>query len=198
MKKSPREIEEDMVEFYSQMLRHLYPSLDEARNEVKKIIESCKEIAKKDGTDDLPENFGDLIMKGYESGDPKSKKLVEKACNEGATDEDIKKWWNLHDLERRMMISIDNIFRGSLFYKAKDEGLSSDEAAERVRKTFPMYGNPEDTSKLTRDDRLIPHELRDRVNVYLSKHRTSVIQNKLTNYSSFNVFIRAEIRLGNL
>ena len=198
MKKSPREIEEDMVEFYSQMLRHLYKSLDQARNEVKKIIESCKEIAKEDGTDNLPENFGDLIMKGYESGDFKSKKLVEKARNEGATDEDIKKWWNLHDLERRMMIAIDNIFRGALFYKAKDEGLSSDEAAESVRKTFPMYGNPEDTSKVTGDDRLIPHELRDRVNVYLSKHGTSVIQNKLTKYSSFNAFIRAEIKLGNL
>lgn len=198
MKKSPREIEKDLVELYVPMLMHLYQSLDKARKEVKRIIELCKEDAKKDGTDNLPENFGDFIIKASESGDPKSKKLVEKARNEGATDEDIKKWWNLYDLERRMMISIDNIFRGATFYKAKDEGLSSDEAAERVRKTFPIYGDPEDTSKLTGDDRLILHELRDRVNVYLSKHGTSVIQNKLTNNSSFNAFVRAEIRLGNL
>ena len=61
------------------------------------------------------------------------------------------------------MISIDNIFRTASFLKLKDEGLSPDEAAERVRKSFPMYGNPEDTSKLSGADRLIPNELRDRV-----------------------------------
>lgn len=104
--KNSQSIERELEEMYSQMLSQLPTgmSLEQARKEVRKAIIVCKEQAMKEGTSDLPDNFGNLLIQAAESGDPKAKKIVDKARKEGATDEDIREFWNLNDLQRRMVL----------------------------------------------------------------------------------------------
>ena len=70
---------------------------------------------------------------------------------EGVTDEDIAFWWNMHDLERRMICKVDEMNRILLFEKLlKDGGVTEPEAARMVAKRFPVYGDP---SHLVLDNR---------------------------------------------
>src|SRR5205807_3301252 len=120
-----------------------------------------------EGTADLPETFGDRLVEAAHIGEPKSQRIVQKARREGATDDDIREWWNLPDVSRRMVIWSENLFRYSVFLHATHEdGLSAEDAAARVHRMFPIYGDPEDTSKLSGENRPIPHELRGRVDSY--------------------------------
>jgi len=89
---------------------------------VKKAIGLCKEQAAKEGTADLPDNYGDLLIQATESGDPKAKKYVDKACKEGSTDEDVREFWNLNDLLRRMVIWSENVFCYSTFKCIRNTG----------------------------------------------------------------------------
>jgi len=79
-------------------------TLEHARGEVRKAIELCKEQAIKEGTVGLPNNYGDLLIRDAESGDLNAKKIVDKARKEGAIYKDIREFWNLNDLQRRMVI----------------------------------------------------------------------------------------------
>lgn len=198
--KSKKLIERELLQLYSQMFSQLPIgwTLEQARKEVKKAIKAYEIQAKKERTDDLRKNFGNWILKAYELRIPNAMRIVEKARKEGANDEDIRKYWNLHDLQRRMVVWSENVFRYSTFLAAREEGLSPDEAIIKQRKMFPMYGNPEDTRHTSGDDRPLPHELRGRVDVYREKHEAEIIQKKVSKYSSYNAFIRAEIKKGNL
>jgi len=198
--KSKKLIERELLQLYSQMFSQLPIgwTLEQARKEVKKAIKACKIQAKKEGTDNLGKNFGNGILKAYELGIPSAKRIVEKARKEEVNDEDIRKYWNLHDLQRRMVVWSENVFRYSTFLTAREEGLSPDEAIIKQRKMFPMYGDPEDTRHTSGDDRPLPHELRGRVDVYREKYEAEIIQKMVSKYSSYNAFIRAEIKKGNL
>ena len=44
-------------------------------------------------------------------------------------------------------------------------GEDKNEAAAHVRKIHPMYGDPDDTRHTAGDDRPLPYELKDRVNI---------------------------------
>lgn len=199
--KSEKFIERELLDLYFQMFSQLPMgwTLEQAREEVKKAIAVCKKQAKEEGTDILPEDFGDLLLRDADSEyDPIAKKIVEKARKEGATDEDIRKYWNMHDLQRRMVIWSENVFRYSVYLSAIEEELSPDEAIIKQRKMFPMYGDPEDTRHTSGDDNPLPHELRGRVDVYREKHGAEIMQKKVSKYSSYNAFVRAEIKNGNL
>lgn len=199
--KSEKLIEQELLELYSQMFSQLPTgmTLKQARKEVKKMIKACKKEAKKEG-DNIP-NCGDLMLHAAELGVAYAKKRVEEAREEGATDEDIREYWNLHYLQRRMVIWSENVFRYAEFLSAKkEENLSSEVAGKRIRKMFPIYGNPKDTSDIyvSYDDRPLPNELRGRVDMYRQKHGAEMIQKKASKYSSYNAFIRTEIKKGNL
>ncbi len=186
---------------YSLMLSQMPTGMTfrQARKEVKKMIKACKEEAKRDG-DNLP-NCGDLFFQAAKAGLPDAKRRVEEARNEGATDRDIREYWNLHYLQRRMVIWSENVFRLANFMSFReDHGLSPDEAGIKVRKMFPIYGDPKETRDyyISHDDRPLPNELRARVDIYREKHGADVIQKKVSEYSSFNAFIRAEVRKGKL
>ena len=63
---------------------------------------------------------------------------------EGVTDEDIAFWWNMHDLERRLICKVDEMNRILLFEKlVHGTGVAEPEAARMVAKRFPIYGDPE-------------------------------------------------------
>jgi len=200
-------IEKDLEEMYSEMLSRLPTGMpfEQAREEVKKGIQLCKEQAKKEGTADLPDNYGDLLIQATESGEKAAKRIVDKARGEGATDEDIREFWNLNDLQRRMVIWSENLHRTAMAMSLWKPGLTKDEeekVAETIRKSFPKYGNPDDTSVTSGDDRPLPHELRARVDRWrikiISEEGEDRIRDKISKYSTFNALIREEIRKGNL
>lgn len=161
------------------------------------LVEAIKET-KKIG---FPPNAGDRILE-KEKKDKETHQVLEKKRREGVRNEDIKKWWNLDDLERIMMLKVDELHRMTLFIKCREEdGLSAEQATEQVRKYHPIYGNPEDTIHTQGDDRPLPEELKDRINIYIEKRAQEdpeKYKNEIEQSSTFNALIRKEIKAGKL
>jgi len=191
--------EKEIVKTYTRVLASTGLSRREARKQVKQAIEDCKEAAREEGTDEAPDNLGDQILERAEQDNEQASRIVERARKEGATDEDIRQWWNMSDLRRRMICwAEDACVRMPMYVTATRHGLSEEEAGEKVRQYFPVYGDPDDTEMGTGDDRPLPHELRDRVEKYRRAHRKEDRRSKLEGYSSYNALVRDEIRSGNL
>lgn len=206
-KHSQPNIEKDLEEIYSETLSQLPTGMTfkQVRKEVKKAMQLCKEEAKKEGTAALPDNYGDLLIEAAESGEPSAKRIVDKARGEGATHEDIREFWNLNDIQRRMVIWSENLHRIAWANSLWKPGLTRNEeekVAATIRKTFPYYGDPDDTSVTSGNDRPLPHELRGRVDRWrvkiISEEGEEGIREKISKYSTFNALIREEIRKGNL
>jgi len=157
-----------------------------------------------------PQNLGDIILGNASSDDPAIKKLTEsikqnlpKKKAEGVTDENIREFWNFTDSQRRKVILSESTFRLAVFSSAKEDGLTNDEASALVSKIFPMYGSLYDDPDNTKytpsgDDRLLPNELRGRVDKYRLRLGAAYIKDKMKGYTTYNAYIRDEIRKGNL
>jgi polyhydroxyalkanoate synthesis regulator phasin len=175
-------------------------SFSEARDTVRTMLEQAKKDSEKEGTANLPQNFGDILLE-KEVIDEKIKSKLAKLRKEGVTDKDIKLWWNMHDLERRMQQQDDFVSQFALFLKLREEGLDEKEAAKRVAKRFPIFGDPDDTTLGSKDDSPIPYELKDRVNIYIQKRSMTDSEEfkKAIEYStSVNSLIRKAIQKGKL
>lgn len=175
-------------------------SRSQARELVRQHIQQAKKEAIAEGTDQLPPNYGDSLLQ-REQNDPTIKQYLAKVRSEGVTDQDIRWWWNLRDLERRLMGKDDELNRMALFLKSVHDGLTKEQAAARVRKFHPKYGDPGDTSQGNGDDRPLHYELKDRINRYISRRATtSAVQYKsdMEGATSFNALLRRELRAGRL
>ncbi len=189
----------DLVELYVQLFSAAgFPSEMMSRETVKSMIKTFQEESEEKGTDRFPENFGNILIEDADRGIPYAKNIVDTARREGATDEDIIKYWNLSDLERRLMTAVDNIYRGAGYYKKKDEGLPNKEAVIELNRFFPLFGDPNDTSKFSGDNRPLPFELKDRINIYCEKHGVYLNEEKIKGYESMNAFLRSELKKGKL
>ncbi|MGO9567896.1 MAG: hypothetical protein ACLP5H_10175 [Desulfomonilaceae bacterium] len=103
-------------------------------------LQEAKEEAKKEGTKNLPLDYGDHLLR-QEPTDPKIQAALVKVRKEGVTDGDIRNWWNRPDLERRlllkldentrMVIVIDQCHKMGLTADNKDEILDKAEAHAR-------------------------------------------------------------------
>lgn len=175
--------------------------ISQAKSIFREILKEAKDESIKDGTSTYPENFGDLMLE-EESTNPHFKSMLAKKRVDGVRDEDVRWYWNMHDLERRMMFKVDNWFQFSLLSKLiQEDGLNEKEAFNRVKKFYPMYGDSDDPSQPIGDDKVLPRELKDRVNKYIEKRELTdkdEIKKEIEDSSSFNAFIRKEIERGNL
>jgi hypothetical protein len=173
-------------------------TLTEAKSTFRGLIKIAKEKSLKEGTSKFPSHFGDIILE-QESTNPHYKSLVARKRNQDVRDEDIRWWWNMHDLERRMMIEDDTWHGYALYLKLSEDGLNEEEAANRIKKSRLIFGDPDDTIASAGDDRPLPYELKDRINIYVLK-RTQTDEKKFKNEieesPSFNALIRKEIRNG--
>jgi hypothetical protein len=181
------------------MMMGLSPS--EARNTFRDMLEEVKKESVKEGSSNLPQNFGDILLE-KESTDEKINSMLKKRRNEGVRDKDIRWWWNMHDFKRRMMLKIDDMSRLALFMKLREEdGLSVDEATRRVRKHHPMFGDSDDTTHATEEDRPLPAELKDRINICIqerSKANPEKFKKELEESTTFNALVRKKIKEGNI
>jgi hypothetical protein len=172
-----------------------------AREIFKAFVQEQKEAAGREGTGQLPEFFGDILLE-RERVDENVRNAFAPKRAEGVTDEDISLWWNMHDLERRMICKVDEMNRILLFEKlVQDTGVTEPEAARVVAKRFPIYGDPDHLVLDTDDDRPLPFELKWRVNRYITE-RTEADPDRFREESeastSLNALLRKAVRQGDL
>ena len=175
-------------------------SLADAKNTFRDVLKIIKQEVQKQGINNWPEKMGDKLL-ATESKIEDVKTMLSKKRKEGVTDEDIRWWWNLPVLEKKLMEKIAESGQYATFNEVLDKGMGPDEAAYEVRKKHPMYGDPEDERHTTGKDRPLPPELINRVVNYLlrmSRTNPTDLLDKLKKATSFNAFIREEIVRKNL
>jgi len=172
-----------------------------AREIFKTFAEEQKEAASREGTDRLPENFGQILLEREQTDEEVRNAFAPKRA-EGVSDEDIAVWWNMHDLERRMICKVDEMNRILLFEKLlHGSGVSESEAARMVAKQFPIYGDSEHLVLDTDDDRPLPFELKWRINRYVTektKADPDGFKEALEASTSLNALLRRAMRQNEL
>lgn len=171
----------------------------EAKNAFSTLCRKAEDEAAAEGSLNLPVNLGDILL-DREATDEKSHRMLQKRRREGATDEDIRWWMNRHELDRKLMMKVDEIYRVALFSKLRqEEGCSEEDATAMVRKLFPVYGDPDQPGAPGGEDRPLPFELRQRINSYIEKRTRSDMQSyndEVARSTSFNALIRKEMKTG--
>lgn len=199
---SKSDIRKGLEEIYIPMFQTMMGmSPSQAKSTFHQLLKEAEEESENEGTSNLPQNFGDTLLEN-ESSDETIKSMLAKLRSEGVRDEDIRWWWNMHDLERRMMQKVDFMDRFALFLKLREEnGLTQEEAAKRGGRHFPIFGDPDDATLSTGEDRPLPYELKDRINIYVEKRSQTdpkQFKREVEESSSFNALIRKEIAKGNI
>jgi len=199
------QIEKQLLHNYTQTFSSM--GIPNASKTAKDMLNKSIDDSKKQGTYNLPPTFGNTLLGRDKPKNFAIKKVAEiirktllEKNKDGVTDQDITWWWNLNDVERAMMYAVDEMHRIALFIQSIEEGLAEDQAAAKVRKFHPMYGDPSDTEHTKGDDRPLPFELKDRINRYVEKMQTDAnsFKAKIEASSTFNALVRKEIRSGNI
>ncbi len=198
IRKLKRRLEEEFVkEFHENMGM----SMSEAKGLFRDLFARAKEASIEGKTFNYPLNAGDILLE-KEQGDEKIRASLAKKRREGVTTDDIRWWWNRHDLERQLILEIDQLDRvRRLRQYIYEDGLGQKQAAQRIRKGSPVYGDQEDTEHTSGDDRPLPYELRNRIVAYTKKRWTTDPEKFILDIdesSTFNALVRKEIRIGNL
>jgi hypothetical protein len=174
---------------------------DVAREIFHSFANEQKEAARREGTDRLPENFGEVLLERERTDESVRAAFLPKRA-EGVTDEDIAFWWNMPDLERRMICKVDEMNRILLFDKlVQKDGVTEPEAARMVAKRFPIYGDPNHLVLGTEDDRPLPFELKWRVNRYMTEQTEAEpgkFHEEVEAATSLNALLRNAIHEGRL
>ncbi|MBL7131178.1 MAG: hypothetical protein ISS45_07240 [Candidatus Omnitrophica bacterium] len=74
-------------------------------------------------------------------------------------------------------------------------------AISKIKKAHPNFGDPDDTTHDAGDDRPLPFELKNRINIYIQKRFLSdpaEFKREIEQSLTFNALIRKEIRAGRL
>ncbi len=195
-----KRIEKLLEQEYVRLFESTGMSKHEAQNHFRVALETVREEAKLSGEIDYPEKMGDYVLQ-TESSNENTRMISKKSRDGGASSEDIRWWWNLHYLERGMMIFYDNMTRMNSLILSVKEGMDKEGAVVHIRKIFPIYGDPTDTSNTTGDDRPLPYEIKDRINKYILKrmqHDPEHYKKEINTYSTLNALLRAEIQKGNI
>jgi len=107
-----------------------------------------------------------------------------------------RKWWELLSLDDcKTFEEQDNAAQFSLFLKHKEDGLSDEEAAKRVRKAHVFYygtlkQRDDDPLCVSKDDAKLPYILKDRVNKALMKYVIKMDKKYIEAASSMNAIVR--------
>jgi hypothetical protein len=200
-------IEQQLKEVYVPMLMQSGMPISQANEVFSVWLSQAKEESKKENSDNLPQNFGDLLLQ-KEATVPNIKSKLAKLRREGVTDDDVRTWWNLPDLDRRvrikydensiMAVVIDQLDKMGATKETMDESM--DKAEAHARKYFPVWGDPDNYTKLfSGDDRPLPAELKFRINLWLQMRQADPnFKEELERSTTFNALVRREIAKGNL
>lgn len=166
------------------------------------IYKDAKKLSIENGTAILPILYGDYILEKEKNGEKLNLNLnLNMKRSEGVTDEDIRNWYNIVDIERKAMIKEDELFRFVTFVGFIKKGMNKDKATRETRKIHPFYGDPNDETHVSGKDRPLPYELKLRVNNYDEKMRDNnpeKYKKRMERFTSYNTFIRKELELENI
>ena len=195
-------VEDRLLAEHIAMFQLMGESLQEATAIANSWLAQAKDASIKAGTDDLPENFGEVLL-SIEATDERVRVMLFKARRDGATDSDVRFWWNMPDLERRMIDQGDNLNKMSLYLHLRDnKGRSPEEAARHCRSRHPYFGDIDSEWYGSVEDRLLPYELKFRIISWIQKWATPARKDEMNamvaEATSFNALVRQQIRLGKL
>jgi predicted Zn finger-like uncharacterized protein len=160
------------------------------------LVQAMKYEGSKAGTDDLPFNYGDILL-AREARE--GSEYLNRIRGEGVTDDDIRWWYNRNDIERRVVLKLDDIHKLAIGIKAVEEGLSQDSAIMRALRCYPSYGDVRVTKgRGGPDDRNLPCELKRRVDAWHRSVPEDRMVQRLLGCSSFNALVRDAMRRGEL
>ena len=94
-------------------------STSQAKSVFHNIFQDAKKESLEKDSSGLSENVGDFILE-KESSDEKIRSIVAKKRNEGVRDQDIRWWFNMRDLERRILLKVDDVNICGLFTQLKE------------------------------------------------------------------------------
>lgn len=136
-------------------------------------------------------NMGDYFLANEQ--DETVQRILQQRRAVGVTDDDIRAWWNLEQLERGMVQEWCDFQQNTLCeYFKETEGLSQPDAFAKVKLMLPIYGGsifPED---------YLPYELKWKVDAYLLEiaNDTENIQrykDEIAAAGSINVFVKKKL-----
>ena len=186
--------------YIPQLMEVMDISLPQAQVTFVKMLEQARHESSDLGTSKLPEDYGHVLL-STENEDEKIRAMLVSRRNEGVKDQDVLWWWNMHDLERRMMLKVDEQRRTTQYLRHRQAGLSKDEAGERIRTYYPTYGDPDDLPMTAPADNHLPPELKRRIDRYIQKRLEidgNSLKEEMEASTTFNALVRREIRNGNL
>ena len=98
------------------------------------------------------------------------------------------------------MLKIDEFHRMSLFIHEVESGKTEEDADKAVRKYHPIFGDLKDETHGSGDNRPLPLELKDRINIFIEKQGIGnpEFKKQIDSFTTFNALIRKEIRNGNI
>ncbi|MFI5398365.1 MAG: hypothetical protein ACHQ9S_22745 [Candidatus Binatia bacterium] len=191
-----REIQEQIAQ---SLVAMGMPVLD-AATVARSCVEAAKEESRKAGPQRLPEKAGAALLQNERKNANIARELQRKRL-EGVTDDDIRWYWNMQDLERRAMEQMYQAILYATWKSALEGGRGDKEAAAYARKFHVYWGDPGDMRMTSGDDRPLPIELMKRENAWFEEQmrvNPEELQLRLERSSSYNAVIRAEIRAGRL
>ena len=191
-------MEHQLHQFYVHMMVSAGMSQDEASTMVTEIIDEAKRRGSVEGAGNLPADYGRQLIRLASGGDSQAAAIVDRARKDGAAEGDIEEWWGLDDLQRRLVIWSESIFRLAMAENARAEGKNTEEAARIVWKMFPIYGIPLETDLHNGEDRRLAPEIRGRVDRYRQIHGAAKIIQDSHSFLTYNAFVRSQIRHGRL
>ncbi len=109
---------------------------------------------------------------------PQLEQHIQWAKSEGATNEDIRWWWNLAPVDRIMIKGVDKAFRRMALSRFINEEVAPEDILEKTHQVYAMYSEeqrdlsnmtPADKQYYTGEDRPLPIEMHDRVDIHLKK-----------------------------
>jgi hypothetical protein len=136
-----------------------------------------------------------------EPAGPSDAYVAHVLTEEGVTDIDVRWYWSLGPHVHAFFKMLDNLDHLALFSHLQSTQSPAD-AATQVRRSHPYYGDPRSPALAGQghEDRLIPWELRDRVDVYLQRRSVDVdsLLSDRAASTTFNALVRDEIAAGRL
>jgi hypothetical protein len=195
------DVERELEKEYVHTLHLMGLPPPEARRAFWQLLSEIKKESLETGAATLPEHFGDRLLE-RELVDDRVKALLEKKRAEGVTDHDIRWWWNMSHLERALMVKLDQLNRHVLLRQfIEEQELGPEEAAKKLRTYDPLFGEVDEASTGSPEDRPLPYELKERVSIYVQRRAildAAALTRDIEDSSSFNHLVRKELKRENL
>lgn len=123
--------------------------------------------------------------------------VLKEVRGQGATDNDIKMWWNMPDEQHEEIMREDDMNCNTTLEQWISSGISREDAIAKLRKGYPIFESYKPGVMHPSDDDNLPYELKIRINNFFdSPDKLLKFKEDIEKSPSMNAFIRSLIRKG--